>query len=74
MGNCYPNCDLELSSLEDPPAIVPDDLQELDWFCIKNISLVPKILAKYLRCGFLAVESSTPVKATGAHATPWFCD
>ena len=67
IGKRCPNCGLELSFLENPPVIIPDDLRELDWDYIKNLSLIPKILAICLKCGFVAVDSLTPVEATGAY-------
>lgn len=67
IGKRCPNCGLELSFLENPPVIVPDDLHELDWDYIKNRSLIPKVLAICLKCGFVAVESLTPVEASGTY-------
>ena len=67
VGKRCPNCGLELSFLENPPVIVPDDLRELDWDYVKNLSLVSKILAICLKCGFVAVESLTPVEASGTY-------
>lgn len=68
IGKRCPNCSLGLTFLENPPVIVPDDLWELDWDYVKNRALVPKILAICLRCGFVAVESMTPVEVSGAYA------
>ena len=45
VGKVCPNCGSALDFLENPPVIVPDDLGELDWDYIKNLSLVPKMLA-----------------------------
>ncbi len=70
IGKRCPNCDLELHFLDNPPVIVPDDLRELDWDYIKNLSLVPKILAICLKCGFVAVDSLTPVEAGEMYAKP----
>jgi hypothetical protein len=55
--------------LENPPIIFPDDLRELDWDYIKNLSLVPKVLAICLKCGFVATESLTPVEASGIYVS-----
>jgi hypothetical protein len=54
--------------MERPPVIVPDDLGELEWDYVKNLSLVPKVLAICLKCGFVAVECLTPVEARGLYA------
>jgi hypothetical protein len=70
IGKKCPNCDVELYFLDNPAVIVPDDLRELDWDYIKNLSLVPKILAICLKCGFVAVESLTPVEASEIYAKP----
>jgi len=67
IGKHCPSCGRDLSFLENPPVIVPDDLRELEWDYIKNLSLVPKILAICLKCGFVAVESLTPVEASDAY-------
>ncbi len=63
IGKRCPNCGTGLDFLENPPVIVPDDLGELDWDYVKNLSLVPKVLAICLGCGFVAVECLTPVEA-----------
>jgi hypothetical protein len=68
IGKRCPNCDVELHFLDSPAVIVPDDLGELDWDYIKNLSLVSKILAICLKCGFVAVESLTPVEAGEVYA------
>ena len=68
VGKRCPNCGTELRVLENPPVIVPDDLHELEWDYIKNLSLVPKVLAICLKCGFVAVECLTPVEAQGTYA------
>ncbi|HXW37703.1 MAG TPA: hypothetical protein VEJ36_07375 [Nitrososphaerales archaeon] len=65
--NC-PNCGTALSFPEVPPVVFPDDLRELDWDYIKNLSLVPKVLAICLSCGFVAVDCLTPVEATGVYS------
>lgn len=70
VGKVCPNCGLELEFLENPPVIFPDDLRQLDWDYIKNLSLVPKILAICLKCGFVAVESLTPVEASEVYVRP----
>jgi hypothetical protein len=67
IGRRCPNCGLELSFLENPPVIVPDGLRELDWDYIKNLSVIPKILAICLRCGFVATDSLTPVEVSGVY-------
>ena len=67
IGKRCPNCNTDLTFLEDPPVIVPDDLRELDWDYVKNLALIPKILAICLKCGFVAVESMTPVEASGVY-------
>jgi len=69
IGKNCPNCGLELHMLENPPIIFPDDLRELDWDYIKNLSLVPKVLAICLKCGFVATESLTPVEASGIYVS-----
>jgi hypothetical protein len=63
IGKTCPNCGTGLDFLENPPVIVPDDLDMLEWDYVKNLSLVPKVLAICLRCGFVAVECLTPVEA-----------
>ena len=68
VGKKCPNCGLELHVLENPPVIVPDDLGELEWDYVKNLSLVLKVLAICLKCGFVAVECLTPVEARGTYA------
>ena len=68
VGKRCPNCGLELHLLENPPVIVPDDLAELEWDYVKNLSLVPKVLAICVSCGFVAVECLTPVEAKGTYA------
>lgn len=68
VGKRCPNCNASLTVLEHPPVIVPDDLRELDWDYVKNRALVPKILAICVHCGFVAVESLTPVEASGAYS------
>lgn len=67
IGKRCPNCDIQLSFLENPAVIFPDDLRELDWDYVKNLSLVTKILAVCLKCGFVALDSLTPVEASGAY-------
>jgi len=67
VGKVCPNCGTGLGFLENPPVIVPDDLGQLDWDYIKNLSLVPKVLAICLKCGFAAVECLTPVEAQGTY-------
>jgi len=67
VGKRCPNCDCDLTFLENPPVVIPDDLRELDWDYVKNLALVPKILAICLKCGFVAVESMTPVEASGVY-------
>ncbi len=67
VGKRCPNCDTDLAVLENTPVIVPDDLRELEWDYIKNLALVPKVLAICTRCGFVAVECLTPVEALGTH-------
>ncbi|MGP8124397.1 MAG: hypothetical protein ACLQEQ_00795 [Nitrososphaerales archaeon] len=67
IGKACPNCNSDLNFLENPPVIVPDDLGELDWDYVKNLSLVPKVLAICIRCGFVAVECLTPVEAKGTY-------
>ena len=62
-----PNCGRALAFPENPPLVFPDDLGELDWDYIKNLSLVPKVLAICLSCGFVAVDCLTPVEATGVY-------
>lgn len=68
IGKRCPNCGKSLTVLENPPVIVPDDIRELDWDYVKNRALIPKILAICLACGFVAVESMTPVEVSGAYA------
>lgn len=63
-----PNCRVPLSFPEAPPVIFPDDLNELDWDYIKTLSLVPKVLAICLKCGFVAVDCLTPVEASGVYS------
>ena len=70
IGKKCPNCGVDLHFLDNPAVIVPDDLRELDWDYIKNLSLVPKILAICLKCGFVAVECLTPVEASEIYAKP----
>jgi len=67
IGKVCPNCGTGLDFLENPPAIVPDDLDKLEWDYVKNLSLVPKVLAICVRCGFVAVECLTPVEAQGTY-------
>jgi hypothetical protein len=67
IGKVCPNCGFALDFLESPPVLVPDDLDQLEWDYIKNLSLVPKVLAICVRCGFVAVECLTPAEALGAH-------
>lgn len=67
IGKRCPACDSDLTFLENPPVIVPDDLRDLDWDYVKNLALVPKILAICLKCGFVAVESMTPIEVSGAY-------
>ena len=67
VGKACPNCSAPLDFLENPPVIVPDDLGELDWDYVKNLSLVPKVLAICVKCGFVAVECLTPVEARGTY-------
>lgn len=62
-----PNCGTGLDFLENPPVIVPDDLDKLEWDYVKNLSLVPKVLAICVKCGFVAVECLTPVEARGTY-------
>ncbi len=69
IGKTCPNCQLELSLLENPPVIFPDDLGELDWDYIKNLHLVPKVLGICLRCGFVVTESLTPAEASGLYVS-----
>jgi hypothetical protein len=69
VGKTCPNCGVELQFLENPPVIFPDDLMQLDWDYIKNLSLVPKVLAICLKCGFVATESLTPVEASGIYVS-----
>ena len=64
IGKKCPNCGLELSLLENPPVLVPDGLRELDWDYVKNLSLIPKIMAICLKCGFVAVDTLTPAEAS----------
>ena len=68
IGKTCPNCGTKLDFLENPPVIVPDDLDKLEWDYIKNLSLVPKVLAICVRCGFVAVECLTPVEARGTYS------
>lgn len=65
IGKVCPNCKSQLDFLENPPVIVPDDLGQLDWDYIKNLSLVPKVLAICVKCGFVAVDCLTPVESVG---------
>jgi len=67
IGKRCPNCRKELAFLENAPVIVPDDLRELDWDYVKNRALIPKILAICLACGFVAVESMTPVEVSSVY-------
>jgi len=67
IGKVCPNCGSGLDFLESPPVIVPDDLGKLDWDSVKNLSLVPKVLAICVKCGFVAVECLTPVEALGTY-------
>ena len=67
IGKVCPNCNSKLDFLQNPPVIVPDDLGQLDWDYIKNLSLVPKVLAICLKCGFVAVDCLTPVEAQGTY-------
>ncbi len=67
IGKRCPNCGTELSILENPPVIVPDGLRDLDWDYVKNVSLVPKIMAICLKCGFVAVDALTPAQASGIY-------
>jgi len=67
IGKVCPNCNSSLSFLENPPVIVPDDLGELEWDYVKNLLLVPKVLAICVKCGFVAVECLTPVEARGTY-------
>jgi hypothetical protein len=67
IGKDCPNCRSELHFLDNPPVIVPDDLGELEWDYVKNLSLVPKLLAICMKCGFVAVECLTPVEARGTY-------
>ena len=67
VGKVCPNCASKLDILENPPVIVPDDLPVLEWDYIKNLLLVPKVLAICLKCGFVAVECLTPVEALGTY-------
>lgn len=69
VGKACPNCGTPLTFLENPPVLVPDDLGQLDWDYVKNLSLVPKILALCLKCGFVAVECLTPVEALGTYVS-----
>jgi hypothetical protein len=68
IGKRCPNCGIELRVLDNPAVIVPDDLRELDWDYIKNRALVPRILAICLDCGFVAVDSLTPVEASQVYS------
>ena len=45
VGKLCPNCGTLLTLLESPPVLVPDDLDRLEWDYVKNLSLVPKVLA-----------------------------
>ncbi len=67
IGKVCPNCDTALEILESPPVILPDDLGQLEWDLVKNLSLVPKVLAICVKCGFVAVECLTPVEALGTY-------
>lgn len=67
IGKTCPNCASGLEFLDNPPVIVPDDLGELEWDYVKNLSLVPKLLAICVKCGFVAVECLTPVEARGTY-------
>jgi len=67
IGKVCPNCGTSLDFLENPPVIVPDDLGKLEWDYVKNLSLVPKVLAICVKCGFVAVECLTPLEAQGAY-------
>jgi len=67
IGKVCPNCGTVLDFLENPPVIVPGDLDKLEWDYVKNLSLVPKVLAICVRCGFVAVECLTPVEAQGTY-------
>lgn len=68
ISKACPNCGTKLEFLESPPVIVPDDLDKLEWDYVKNLSLVPKVLAICVKCGFVAVECLTPVEARGTYA------
>jgi len=63
VGRTCPNCGGQLSVLDNPPVVFPDDLGELEWDYVKNLALVPKILAVCVACGFVAVDCLTPVEA-----------
>lgn len=63
IGKRCPACGNELSILDNPPVVFPDDLGELDWDYVKNLALVPKVLAVCLRCGFVAVDCLTVAEA-----------
>jgi len=67
IGKLCPNCGTGLDFPENPSVIVPDDLGQLDWDLVKNLSLVPKVLAICIKCGFVAVECLTPVEALGTY-------
>lgn len=67
IGKVCPNCGTALEFLENPPVIVPDDLDKLEWDYVKNLSLVPKVLAICVKCGFVAVECLTPAEAQGTY-------
>ena len=69
VGKRCPNCGTGLEFLENPPVIVPDDLGQLDWDYVKNLSLVPKVLAICMKCGFVAVECLSPVEALRTYVT-----
>jgi hypothetical protein len=47
---------------------VPYYLGELEGDCIRNLSLVPKMLAIYLKFSFVVLECLIPEEARGTHA------
>jgi hypothetical protein len=67
VGKVCPNCGTALDVMENPPVIVPDGLAQLDWDYVKNLSMVPKVLAICVKCGFVAVECLTPAEALGTY-------
>jgi hypothetical protein len=69
VGKACPNCGSRIEVLDNPPVIVPDDLDRLEWDYVKNLSLVPKVLAICVKCGFVAIECLTPVEARGTYAS-----